>query len=196
MESMQTFTLEPGRPKSHRGGKRPGAGRPKGSPNKAPLDRLYRVMVDGHTPLEVMLANMRRYYKEAVESEEASGKLANELRSAAQQCAMQAAPYCHSRHTNSVVRHELAVAELSDDELAMIAGRAKTIEHASFIEPTKTAQLPVRVIEHEPKLVGEGVVLPNRVDAGYANKPRTEQSSAGTKPFEQFQAVLPNPWGK
>ncbi len=129
LESMQTFTLEPGRPKSHRGGKRAGAGRPKGSPNRAPLDRLYRVMVDGHTPLEVMLANMRRYYTDAVAYEQEHGKLATELRKEAQQCAMQAAPYCHSRHTNSVVRHELAVAELSDDELAMIAGRAKTIEH-------------------------------------------------------------------
>ncbi len=180
---MQTFTLEPGKPRSHRGGKRAGAGRPKGSPNRAPLDRLYRVMVDGHTPLEVMLANMRRHYKDALEIEERTGKLASEQRREAQQCAMQAAPYCHSRHTNSVVRHELAVAELSDDELAMIAGRAKVIEH----QPT----LPVGELAYAEATV----VAPNgnQRTTGQRRDSEARTEQGGTKP--QFQAALPEPWG-
>ncbi len=130
---MTVEYISPQRPKSHVGGRRPGAGRPKGSPNKAPLDRLRRIMIDGHTPLEVMLANMRRYYTAALKREQQHDTIADELREHAQRCAMAAAPYCHSRHSIATVRHEVAVAELTDEELAMIAAGnrhdTKTIEH-------------------------------------------------------------------
>jgi hypothetical protein len=111
------------------GGKRPNSGRKPGSPNKAPPERLQRIMVDGHTPLEVMLANMRKFYSQAVELEQANSndKYAQELRHKAQSCARDAAPYIHSRHVSSTIRHELTVAELTDHELILIAGSAKVI---------------------------------------------------------------------
>jgi len=108
-------------------------------------------MLEGHTPLEVMLANMRRYYNDALAYEQEHGKLAEGLRAMAQQCAMQSAPYCHSKHTSAVVRHELAVAELSDDELAMIAGRARVIEHVPSDMP---GDMPSK-----PKLIGQKAAL-------------------------------------
>jgi hypothetical protein len=110
------------------GGKRPNSGRKPGSPNKAPPERLHRIMVDGHTPLEVMLANMRTFFQQAIDSEQQNPKEAQELRHMAQSCARDAAPYVHSRHTSAVVRHESAVTELSDEELVLIAGRAKVID--------------------------------------------------------------------
>lgn len=145
------------RPKSHKGGYRPGSGRPKGSPNKAPFDRLHRVLIEGHTPLEVMLSNMRRYYKAALAKEEQHDCIADDLRQAAQHCAVQAAPYVHSRHTHAVVRHELAVTELTDDELAMIAAgnrdSSKTIEHQPVQQPT---QKPMSALEWVASRVAKG----------------------------------------
>jgi len=42
-----------------RGGKRPGAGRKKGSPNKATIARQEAIAASGLTPLDYMLAVMR-----------------------------------------------------------------------------------------------------------------------------------------
>ena len=71
-----------------RGGKRPGAGRPKGSPNKIKLDvtdaveRVKLALAEGVTPLEYLLEVMR------------DESLAIELRLEA---AKAAAPFCHRR---------------------------------------------------------------------------------------------------
>jgi hypothetical protein len=62
-----------------------------------------------------------------MDCEQQNPKEAQALRHLAQACARDAAPYVHSRHTSAVVRHELAVTELSDEELVLIAGRAKVI---------------------------------------------------------------------
>jgi len=100
-------------------------------------------MVDGHTPLEVMLANMRKFYSQAVELEQANSndKYAQELRHKAQSCARDAAPYVHSRHVSSTIRHELTVAELTDDELVLIAGSAKVI-NGDTPDPGQAAEAP------------------------------------------------------
>lgn len=44
---------------AQRGGKRPGAGRKKGTPNKATLERQKRIAESGQTPLDYMLSVMR-----------------------------------------------------------------------------------------------------------------------------------------
>src|SRR5262245_61202695 len=73
------------------GGKRPGAGRKPGSKNRRPSERraaarraVEKVMAEGVTPLEVMLAAMRQHY--------AAGNL-----DAAAEIARHAAPYVHPR---------------------------------------------------------------------------------------------------
>lgn len=70
-----------------KGGKRPGAGRPKGSRNKATQKRrdiAERALADGVTPLEVMLEAMRDAYK-------GGGAVAASV------YAKEAAPYVHPR---------------------------------------------------------------------------------------------------
>src|SRR6187455_1213993 len=53
--------------KSARGGKRLGAGRRPGVPNKATVDRQKEVAASGATPLDVMLKTMRYHYSKAQE---------------------------------------------------------------------------------------------------------------------------------
>lgn len=67
---------------SQRGGKRPNAGRKKGSPNKATADRQKAVEESGLTPLDYMLAIMR--------NEEAATETRFEAAKAA-------APYVHPK---------------------------------------------------------------------------------------------------
>jgi len=50
------------------GGARPGAGRPPGSQNKKTKEILEIAARDGITPLEVMIDNMRWFYKESLKS--------------------------------------------------------------------------------------------------------------------------------
>jgi hypothetical protein len=83
-----------------RGGARPNAGRPKGSRNS----RSYKIAADALeegrargklTPIEIMLENMWDAYDKATT---AKGTLARiEARQRAQECAKDAAPYCHTR---------------------------------------------------------------------------------------------------
>lgn len=70
-----------------KGGKRAGAGRPKGSQNKATYQRLevaLQALAEGKTPLEVMLEAMRTAY-------DAGGAIA------AMPYAKEAAPYLHPK---------------------------------------------------------------------------------------------------
>ena len=73
-----------------RGGKRPGAGRPKGKPSQKTIARLKiaeRATAEGITPLEVMLRTMRALW----DQDTADAKLA------ACSIAKEAAPYLHPR---------------------------------------------------------------------------------------------------
>lgn len=78
------------------GGKRPGAGRKKGVPNKATVARERAVAASGSTPLDVMIKAMRNF--EALADESASNKKRFEyyLR-AAVAVAKDAAIYVHPR---------------------------------------------------------------------------------------------------
>lgn len=67
-----------------RGGRRPGAGRKKGSATKKTRAVANRVAREGITPLEVLVAAMRKHYDDG------------ELDKAAS-IAADAAPYCHPR---------------------------------------------------------------------------------------------------
>lgn len=71
-------------PKSGRGGKRPGAGRPKGAATKKTREIADRAAEEGITPLEVMLEAMN-HFRSAGELEKAAG------------IAKDAAPYMHPR---------------------------------------------------------------------------------------------------
>lgn len=85
------------------GGKRPGAGRPKGVPNKASIERQAEIAASGVTPLEFMLNRMR---DEGV-------PLADRF-----EAAKAAAPYVHPRlaaveHSGDLsVTHEDALGDL------------------------------------------------------------------------------------
>ena len=65
-----------------RGGNRPGAGRPKGVPNKATAERQATIAASGLTPLDYMLAVLRD------ESAEPNTRM---------EAAKAAAPYVHPR---------------------------------------------------------------------------------------------------
>lgn len=108
-----------------KGGKREGAGRPKGALTKKTREIAERAAAEGMTPLEVMLDNMRHFQKvardaeatlEGLTAEEFTGKVGEDatpeqqfkflmaqvkqtfgLRLSAQDCARDAAPYMHPK---------------------------------------------------------------------------------------------------
>lgn len=106
-----------------KGGKRPGAGRKPGVPNKASAARAAAVAASGLTPLDYMLAILRDENKTA------------EQRFAA---AQSAAPYVHPRLSSveSKVRHE-RVEALTVDELVRIARGGSLGAAEAGIHPAK-----------------------------------------------------------
>ena len=104
------------------GGKRPGAGRKKGSANKKTREIADKAIEQGITPLEVMLAAMRASYETAMTLDE--GEERNLLLAKASAIASDAAPYIHPRLAAVAYSGEVKLkraADLSDDELAHIA---------------------------------------------------------------------------
>lgn len=102
------------------GGKRDGAGRPLGSPNKATKERQAKVAAEGETPLDVMIAAMRYHHAAALDlmalnepTDEQKLELRAELNLAGA-FAADAAPYVHPKLANvqSNVQHSVS------DELA------------------------------------------------------------------------------
>lgn len=83
-----------------KGGTRPGAGRPKGSPNKASIARQQAVEASGLTPLDYMLGRLR------------DDTLDDEARFEA---AKAAAPYVHPRLASTELKGELIVNDVSPD---------------------------------------------------------------------------------
>lgn len=85
------------------GGKRPGAGRPKGAPNKASVEREKKVKASGLTPLDFLLSVLRDENVPREERVDAAHK---------------AAPYVHPKlasveHSGHVsFSHEDALGEL------------------------------------------------------------------------------------
>jgi hypothetical protein len=83
------------------GGRRPGAGRPKGSVTKKTQDIAAQALADGVSPLEVMLIAMRRSFDQ--------GDFAG-----AAAFAKDAAPFCHPRF-NAVAHVEIQDKPAIDD---------------------------------------------------------------------------------
>lgn len=101
------------------GGRRPGAGRPKGSPNKRKKKIALEAAERGITPIEVMLEIMKKHYE--------AGRMAEALDAAAK-----AAPYCHPKlqaiqHTGKDGGPILtSAADMTDEQLAaIIAGASR-----------------------------------------------------------------------
>jgi hypothetical protein len=83
-----------------RGGKREGAGRPKGAANKASVARQAEIAASGLTPLDYMLGILRDEARDETQRFEA---------------AKAAAPYVHPRLASTEVRGELQVNDVSAD---------------------------------------------------------------------------------
>ena len=93
-----------------KGGKRPGAGRPKGVPNKITGKRTKiaeKLLDDGATPLEIMAATMRALWDDAVDE---TGKVIN-MEAAKDACAIadRCAPYMHPRLASTQIDGHLTV---------------------------------------------------------------------------------------
>jgi hypothetical protein len=101
-----------------RGGRRPGAGRPKGSRDRRSLELVKSVVGSGVTPLEYMISVMRNEQRPEADRFEA-----------AKACA----PYVHARLSTSVIdaTHERVnadVRELTTEELMAIINGGKTAD--------------------------------------------------------------------
>ena len=102
-----------------RGGKRPGAGRKPGRPNKRTVARQQlasSAASEGISPLEVMLKRMR-YYDSVVDLELKKGEgadrgIIDDALKAANEAAKDAAPYIHPR---------LSAVEHSGDKVSVLA---------------------------------------------------------------------------
>jgi len=92
-----------------RGGRRKGAGRPKGAPNKATAGRQAEIAASGEDPLDYMIRVMR--------DESAPAERRDEMAKAA-------APYVHPKL--AAIEHEVELlkkpmSEMTDAELMLIA---------------------------------------------------------------------------
>jgi hypothetical protein len=79
-----------------RGGKRPGSGRKKNSPNRASANREREAAASGATPRDVMLMSMRSLWALADESKKDKKAFEHYIRAAAA-VAKDVAPYIHPR---------------------------------------------------------------------------------------------------
>ncbi len=148
------------------GGKRPNSGRKKGSINKASRALREKVAKTGLTPEFVMIDNMRHAYQQALEIEANIGpdmfkgtddpkeqftRLLNEVkravgyRAVAQECAKDAAPYCHPR--------------LASTEAAVSVDGKLIVEIVQFASDQNTPQLGA------PSLSAKGLGLPGKGSA-------------------------------
>lgn len=111
------------------GGVRKGAGRPPGAIAKKSQEILSKAALEGISPLEVMLNDMRFYYnlgeaefskimgRELTEGAAETFKKAHSLKNVARECAQMAAPFIHPRLASidakvAVSNQETALAEL------------------------------------------------------------------------------------
>lgn len=101
------------------GGKRPGAGRKKGSANKRTQEILAKAEMEGLLPLEFLLKVLRD------ETKDFKDRFA---------AAIQAAPYCHPRLANMNHTGHIDVKQWSDEQL--IAARSAIIA-ATAVEPQR-----------------------------------------------------------
>src|SRR5215831_2415637 len=119
--------------RANSGGRRPGAGRPRGSKTKIYRPHVEKVLADlgGVLPKQVMLTAMRRRYQ------------AERYDEAARIAAM-VAPYIHPRLTSSAITVRPRLSEMSDEELAAFIEEAErdagiTEDELASFKPRGTA---------------------------------------------------------
>jgi hypothetical protein len=105
-----------------RGGKRDGAGRPKGTPNKASDERQQKVAASGQVPLDYMLAIMR--------DPAADPKRRDAM-------AIQAAPYVHPKLSAIMAKVETTEAPKHQSEI-----RDKLVRHLNRIAAAASDTAP------------------------------------------------------
>jgi hypothetical protein len=110
------------------GGRRPGAGRPRGVPSQKTINRLKiaeEAGAAGITPLELMLTNMRSLWEEGTEKSKA----------AACEIAKDAAPYVHAR---------LATIDQNIKGGAMVVKIIKFADAVGYVEDDPKPAEPVK----------------------------------------------------
>jgi hypothetical protein len=105
-----------------RGGKRPGAGRKKGAPNKSSAAREFAAQASGETPADVMLGAMREFWRLAKESTNARKR--SEHIGAAAAIAKDAAPFFHAKRVSTAMPSAI--------DLPKIETTADTVKAMSF----------------------------------------------------------------
>src|SRR5262245_9121953 len=135
-------------------------GRKPGTPNRVTAERERMVAASGLTPLECMLGNMRRYHAEADAAEQelapallenvtpqeqfdrvlSAVKKALNLRQAAQQCAKDAAPYCHPRLNDRPINFPLPKIESTADAVNVSAAILEAVSRGE-LTPKEAAEL-------------------------------------------------------
>lgn len=134
-----------------KGGKRPGAGRPRGSLTRRTQEVAARAIAENRTPLEIMLENMLHFQQAAIDAEAilkgltaeeftgtemtpeeqfrkllAEVKKAAGLRLMAQECARDAAPFVHPRlSATSLTVEKRDATDWTRDELVAILNHAR-----------------------------------------------------------------------
>jgi hypothetical protein len=129
-----------------RGGKRPGAGRKKRTPNKASAAREFAAQASGETPADVMLGAMREFWRLAKESTNAR-KRSEHIRAAAA-IARDAAPYFHAKRVSTAMPSAIdlpAIVVASDAVAAM--GKITAMVGAGKISASDAMELSAVVSE-------------------------------------------------
>lgn len=103
------------------GGKRAGAGRKKGSPNKRTQAAVAKAERTGKMPLDIMLQLMRRAMAAGEKAEKAKLPEAEEHYTTAFERAAQAAPYLHSKLQSITQKDErIDLGKLTDEEIEFL----------------------------------------------------------------------------
>lgn len=117
------------------GGKKPGAGRKSGVPNKISREDREKARASGILPLEVILRQMRKYHDQAerlATSKKATTEQVQEAEDRALTAAKEAAPYLH--HKLQAIQHKtepLDLSKLTDEELRVVIAIKQRLGNAT-----------------------------------------------------------------
>jgi hypothetical protein len=121
------------------GGKRPGAGRRKGTPNRASAAREKNIARSGMTPIDTMIAIMRLNFGIAQEELKKDNRNDAKIRwafSLALEAAAKSAPFAHQRFAPIDQRETLDMTRLKPEEIALVESiLCKTIVEAPLAGP-------------------------------------------------------------
>ena len=126
-----------------RGGRREGAGRPKGAHNKASNERQAKVAAEGVTPLDVLISGMRFHFTMAERLLDEPDGDAKSIAAALEKAgafASQAAPYVHPRLATVAQSVTHDVSDALADLMTAIDSKTRGVPNAgNGINPTATS---------------------------------------------------------